>query len=123
MTARVVRLFPSSAQEPSNQREFEDWWKRYPRRVAKGHARIAFHRARKKATMAELIGGVERYSATVAATEDRFIAHPATWLNGERWLDEAPRATPAAEHPARLRAFTRLGIWLDSWGMRPDDKP
>ncbi len=72
--------------------EFEAWWKLYPRRVGKGQARRAYVSALKKATADELAEAAEAFAATVhdSGTEERFVPHPATWLNGERWTDVAP---------------------------------
>ncbi len=69
---------------------FEAWWRQYPRRVAKGAARKAFRRvlAQKTATFEQLMAGVMRYAAERAGEDPGYTAHPATWLNGERWLDE-----------------------------------
>lgn len=67
---------------------FETFWEAYPRKVGKGTARKAFDRlmARKNApSLHDLLAGIVRYEASI--TDPRFIAHPTTWLNGERWLD------------------------------------
>lgn len=68
--------------------EFETWWSIYPRKVGKGQARKAYTSALKKASTDELSAAATAYAEKVATTEPRFIAHPATWLNGERWTDE-----------------------------------
>lgn len=66
---------------------FDEFWKHYPRKVGKGQARKAWPRAVKAA------GSVEEIIAAVSMSEwdmredGRFVPHPATWLNGERWLD------------------------------------
>lgn len=72
--------------------EFEAWWKTYPRRVGKGQARRAYSSALKKTTADQLADAAEAFAARVheSGTEERFIPHPATWLNGERWADAAP---------------------------------
>lgn len=67
---------------------FEDWYGKYPRKVGRAQACKAFKAALKKANLETLTAGLERYRAEVAGKEPGFIAHPATWLNGERWLDE-----------------------------------
>lgn len=72
---------------------FENWWANYPRKDGKGQARKAFRAALKKATIDELHAGLRRYADTVARSERKFIAMPATWLNGERWLDETTTET------------------------------
>jgi len=66
--------------------DFAEWYSRYPRKVARGSALKAYIAARKKASAQELLDGIARYRATKPDYAD--WAHPATWLNGERWLDE-----------------------------------
>ncbi len=68
--------------------QFEQFWQAYPRREGKGAARKAWKTAVSKAEPTAIIE-----AATGAKWPDnpRFIPHPATWLNQERWLDERPR--------------------------------
>ena len=86
---------PSSPPTDDIDAEFELWWKLVPRKVGKGQARTKYRSARKKAEAATLREGIERYAALVKrkGTEPQFIAHPATWLHGERWLDEEPQGS------------------------------
>ena len=78
-------------QDPS----FEAFWPAYPRKVGKGQARIAYTRALKKTTHAEIMAGLARYRASLNGTEARFIRHATTWLNGEGWLDEYEPVKPS----------------------------
>lgn len=76
--------------EPSITREseFESFWDAYPRKVAKGSAKKAWIRLAKQESLppiTELLEAVKAYAES--GTEKRFIAYPATWLNGERWSD------------------------------------
>jgi hypothetical protein len=74
---------------------FEQWWRHYPKKVAKGQARKAYHGARRKgATEAELLSGVMRYAHERTDQDDKYTKYPATWLTGECWSDE-PAASPA----------------------------
>jgi hypothetical protein len=75
---------------------FEAFWKAYPRRVAKLAAKRAYEKAIKNATHQEIMEGVERYVAYTKNTEQRFIAHPATWLNSGRWEDDLTDARALA---------------------------
>lgn len=68
--------------------QFEAFWTIYPRKVGKGQARKAYATALKKTPHQDILAGVRRYAEAVKETETEFIAHPATWLNGERWADE-----------------------------------
>jgi uncharacterized protein YdaU (DUF1376 family) len=63
--------------------KFEEFWKQYPRRVAKGEARKAYKKAIKKVDHGIIMAGLARYNP-----DPDFTCHPATWLNQERWQDE-----------------------------------
>lgn len=67
--------------------EFASFYARYPRKRSKGFALRAFRTARKKATFAEIMAGLERYKFS---PDPAYQPHPATWLNGERWNDVEP---------------------------------
>lgn len=67
--------------------EFESWWKLYPRKTAKGIAYKAFKNALDRVTLEELMAKTESY-ANGQLPEERFIPHPGTWLNADRWNDE-----------------------------------
>jgi len=74
--------------EPSG---FAEFWAAYPRKTAKDDARKAWQKAVRRAPPAEIIAGLAR--ATFDRREfPRFVPHPATWLNGGRWQDEAGSA-------------------------------
>ena len=71
--------------------QFDAFYSAFPRHVAKGSARRAFHRIIKNgsATAEQLILGAKRYAAERAGQDPRYTKHPATWLNGECWKDES----------------------------------
>ena len=74
--------------------DFERLWKQYPRKTAKGQARKAFDRVVRQPdapTIDTLCAAVDRYAApfTSGDVQMTYCAHLATWLNGERWLDES----------------------------------
>lgn len=85
--ATVGRKKPTEA-------EFEDFWKAFPRKTAKGNARKAFEKAftnlREQYSIADVIekimSGVDSYAKNA---DPEFLCHPATWLNGCRWDDDA----------------------------------
>src|SRR5579885_962748 len=66
--------------------EFDAWWQVYPQKVSKGAAERAWPRARREASYAALVAGLRRYMRT--KPPDVAWCHPATWLNGKRWLDQ-----------------------------------
>ncbi|MEP2955545.1 MAG: helix-turn-helix domain-containing protein [Sulfitobacter sp.] len=91
--------------------DFDTFWEVVPRKVAKGKARIAFKAALKKAKAPEIIDGMRRYAATRVGQDEKYTAHPATWLNGEQWADEAPQSNSQhdPEKAARLARYQKIG--------------
>ena len=79
---------------------FAEFWKAYPKKVAKGAAERAWPKAREHAVaiLADL--------ASRRWDDPKFIPHPATYLNARRWEDERP-ATATAASPADLDAVAR----------------
>ena len=77
---------------------FEKWWKEVPKKVGKGGARRAFNTALKKTSFENLLTKIQEYSAACADKKSEFIAHPDTWLNKERWLDEPAAGGNGADH-------------------------
>ena len=75
---------------------FEKFWNTYPIKAGKGSALKAWVKAIKKATPEIIVEGAGRY-ASDPNREPEFTAHPATWLNGERWLD-----SPLPEKRSRI---------------------
>lgn len=78
---------------------FDDFWKVYPLKVAKGQARKAWRAAIKKAEPSAIIAAADRYRRS-PYRKPEFTAHPSTWLNGERWDDEDPSSTVSFETQA-----------------------
>jgi hypothetical protein len=75
---------------------FSDFWGVYPRRVGKRFAEVAFARALSRATASEILKGAQRYKDDITRKPE-YTAYPATWLNGDRWLDEEPAAFSVQE--------------------------
>ncbi len=70
---------------------FDDFWNLYPLHKAKPAALKAWNNAVKRAYPETIIAGVRTYLAD-PYRDARFTAHPATWLNADRWADETPVA-------------------------------
>lgn len=92
---RTESLTPTSQTEPCAPAgaevfdlEFQRFWQVYPRRDDRGHALKAYRTARKKAEEEAIIGGARWYADSRRGQDHKFTALAATWLNGERWLDE-----------------------------------
>jgi hypothetical protein len=83
---------PSSSKaalEKQIAQDFEAWYAVYPKHEAKGAAKTAYAKARKKATAEELTTGAGQYAVTRKGEPIKWTKLPATWLNQECWLDEA----------------------------------
>ena len=108
-SSMVTDLYEQPIEQPTEQPTmFDKFWSVFPRRVGKKTAEKAFHRIAKRgeATADQMIEGAIRYQAEcrALALEDRFIKHPATWLNGGCWTDEPAQEPPdKAAHPASWR--------------------
>ncbi|WP_432008674.1 helix-turn-helix domain-containing protein [Streptomyces bacillaris] len=76
--------------------DFDAWYALYPRKENRGKARLAFAAAVKRGVNTDhLITALHKHRDHWIAckTETKFIPHPTTWLNGERYDDEL--TTPA----------------------------
>ncbi len=69
--------------------QFEEFWDRYPRKVAKKRAKAAYLKALKSNTHDDIIFGLSQHLPSLEAKEPRFVPHAATWLNDERFTDAA----------------------------------
>jgi len=67
---------------------FEDFWKSYPKKMAKGQAKKAWAKAFLLDHPQEIIDAAEKYAKAQDGKDKQFIPYPASWLNAERWKDE-----------------------------------
>jgi hypothetical protein len=104
-SVRLLKTKSAPRKRPTDEEleGFDEFWETYPRKVRKVASRDAYATALTKATPAVLIAGARRYAAT-PGLEERFTAHPVTWLNQERWTDEIPEPITVP----------------DGWDVRPD---
>jgi hypothetical protein len=75
--------------------QFEQFWKKYPRKVAKVTAKNVFISIMKKddrPTLDVLLASVDKYASL--GLEIKYVAHPATWLRQRRWEDEVTETSP-----------------------------
>lgn len=66
---------------------FEDFWREYPRHVAKPTAQKAWDKALKTASADVIVAGARRFRDD-PNREDTYTPHPSTWLNQGRWDDD-----------------------------------
>jgi hypothetical protein len=70
---------------------FSRFWDAYPRKVAKPDALKAFRRTKPtEAVLESMLAAIGRQDLAkrVQVGEARFVPHPTTWLNQERWKDQ-----------------------------------
>ena len=68
---------------------FSEFWNLYPRKVAKANAEKAFKKKCScEADYRSIMRGLQNYVKACKGRDPQYIAHPATWINGERWNDE-----------------------------------
>lgn len=72
---------------------FDQFWDVYPRKIGKRGAVSAWKAAlRRGADPEQIIGAARRYRDR-PGREDRYTAHPTTWLNQGRYDDEEPETS------------------------------
>jgi hypothetical protein len=76
---------------------FDDFWKIVPKRKARAAAKKAWFKAAKKTDPQKIIDAMMLYADSVAGKDEQYTAHPATWLNHERWDDDPPKQTPKTQ--------------------------
>lgn len=109
-----------------NNKDFELWWQAYPKHVAKGAAQKSYLAIinRREASNDDLLRGAQSYANAVRGKDQQFTAHPATWLNGKRWLDQEQRNTASKPFSSvsdkdRWRLMLdqhHKGNWVSAWG-------
>jgi hypothetical protein len=79
-------------------RWFSTWWIEYWRHKGKKEAKTAFAKyVKTEARFQEVLAATLAQKAEMLARPKDKQPYPATWLNGERWEDEAEEATPHPE--------------------------
>lgn len=96
---------PSAGCATSISQDFEKAWELYPKKDAKGFARMAWvklYRAGLLPALSEILESIRRFSATGSwqREQGRFVPQMGNWLRGQRWLDPL---SPAEEAEAKER--------------------
>ena len=101
--------------------EFAEWYASYPRKRARGDAAKAFKTARKKATLAQLLDGVQRSIAQWDAEgrDATKLPYPATWLRAESWADQDDQWV-SSQPQLRSGAQNTLDDWLGTSSTNND---
>ena len=80
--------------------DFDHFWSAYPRKCGKLAALKAYYKALKTASHADIMTGLRHYLTSKPSYAD--WAHPTTWLNQGRWMDE-PDSKPKPDDDAIWR--------------------
>lgn len=83
ITTNVVIACPKKPDD-----RFDEFWKLYPRKVAKTPAHKAYLKAIKETDHATLVAGITAQIGWGIFAEPRYSPHAATWLGAGRWADE-----------------------------------
>lgn len=76
-------------------KEFDEFWKAYPRKTNKAAALKAWKRLKPSPELLAVILKAVGIQKSWREWAGGFIPHGSTWLNGRRWEDEEPRSTAA----------------------------
>jgi hypothetical protein len=101
--------------QPTDSREFDEFWRYYPRCIDKRGTRVAYERALKRGhTHADIMAGLWAYPFS---RNREYIPHSTTWLNQERYLGYKECAPQTVIVPQ-----TRSG-WMDKYDGGPTGLP
>jgi hypothetical protein len=108
---------PSSASDDA----FNRFWNAYPLKVGKKPAKQAWKKIKPLPDIEVILRSLEE-SKEKLWKDERFIPHPSTWLNKERWNDEIPNhringSTNNMDAAERDKAKTGLDYEVDWAGL------
>lgn len=89
-----------ASSESAKSSEFDEFWKCYPHKKAKGAALKAYLKARKAVDHGTLVNAVATQVRWGVWADSKYSPHASTWLNNERWADEPDANTGQAGKPS-----------------------
>lgn len=69
-------------------KQFDEFWEIYPRKVGKPQAKKAFKKALEEISLEEILRCTKEYQQQRRAEDPKYTKHPATFLNAKPWFDE-----------------------------------
>jgi hypothetical protein len=82
---------------------FDEFWKHYPKKIAKANALKAWSNLKPDADLTKTI--IDAIKAQRLSNQEiQFVPYPASWLNARRWEDEIT-PTPNVNHPIGRRVI------------------
>jgi hypothetical protein len=100
----------TAAQSPAGSEFDGTFWPAYPHKVGKPDAAKAFARARKSASLSEIMAGLDFYIRSKPT--DRSWLNPSTFLNQERFRDQPAAGSQSRAPPDRPKSLTEVGLEL-----------
>jgi hypothetical protein len=80
----------------SNMERFDCFWNAYPRKINKGFSRSVFAKIKpSEETLQKMLSAIDKQKRSDQWKEVKYIPHPSSWLNGERWEDEESTGKPS----------------------------
>jgi len=83
----VIGELDISQKDIERDADFDTFWALYPLKVGKRAAEKAYKAARRRAKPAAILAGLGKACEAWNGADDRYLPHPATWLNQDRWGD------------------------------------
>ena len=99
-----------TANDENLELSFNEFWNAYPRKVNKKEAKQKWFKA-KLPDLPIILKALENQKQTESwqKNEGKYIPHPTTWLNQERWNDEVTSSTPVIKKQYINEATDELG--------------
>ena len=90
-TTSIPPYSPPTGGESQDDENFTAFWAAYPRKVDKDRARRAWRKLKADPRLTgEILAGLRAWVASEQWQDERYIPHPATWLNNRRWEVRPP---------------------------------
>lgn len=100
---------------------FDQFWQQYPNKVAKANALKAWRKIKPDVSLlAKILQALSVAKASESWVKEggRFVPHPATWLNGKRWEDEAVSGeAPSLDGPPPWVKIPDGARWVKGKGI------
>jgi hypothetical protein len=107
---------------------FDEWYRNYPRKVAKGAARKAWEKTEKiRPPLEKMLKVLELQKKTEQWRSEggKYIPHPATYLNQERWDDEleVDLGEDVVEHQGKIVNWWETATGIENKGLQLGLRP
>lgn len=105
------------------QKQFDLFWSAYPLKKNRKGAEAKFKAIDfKKNSFDQIMASLEKHKMSFDWTKDegKYIPHPTTWINGERWNDEVRQQSFVKP---QLQKQSRDDAWAEYYRNRENKKP